>query len=909
MCTYMKSGNGLRVSETPQSLNISPFRRTKPGRLHLWNVYAIQVKLAWSQYQKNCKFKWLAATALCLSLFLADVNGETIVYTFKGVGNGTFGGVPFNGSQFALSVFADTTNVVQSSGLSTVNGWASAVGIDGIGCGNFITGKSVFDSSGLNALGLSEAGGSDMLDLISPVFASYNLLSPFGPVGPFSPQPGTLGINEATTSGQVDFSSLGNIFFEVSVGDTSPPRFLLEPTNQVVMAGNPATLTGSVIAVQPIAYQWLMSGTNLPGMVNSNLSITDVQSANAGDYAIVVTNQFGAVKSQVATVTVLPVAPVLTLQPLSQSVILGSNVTLTAAGKGSEPLRWQWYLGGNVLADATNAVLTITNIPTTDGGDYVAIISNQVGVATSQVAVVTIIATPVFPTQPVSQCASFGSTVDFAAAVETPLPFGWQWYFNGTEITGATSGTLTISNVQTSSFGNYWAVVTNAFGSSTSTVATLSYAPVVAWGDSRLGQTIVPVAATNVIALAGGDFHNIVLRRDNTVLAFGCDCWFVQYPGPIDVSAEGTNIVQIAAGSADSLGVRADGTVLLWGFLLGDTTNTIPLEATNVAAMALGCGAQHALALRRDGSVVDWGSNPNLVSTNIPPTATNIVGVSAGSYHSIAVRADGTVISWGDQGQASVPASATNIVAVASGWYQNLGLCADGTLVGWGTGVGTITTSNVVAIACGGHHDLALHANGTVSAWGDNTYGQSIVPTWATNIVGIAGTSFDSLGLVGDGPPVVTCPLVNRSILTGRTVYFYATAVGATPLSYQWQFNGTNVAGATKPILAVTNAQATQAGGYSVIVSNALGVATSSTALLTVLPRVAIIQSSSLTLTNGQLGFVASSATGLIWSVQSSSNLLQWVDVAVLTNKTGTMTFIGPVTNLTQAFYRLRLAP
>lgn len=46
---------------------------------------------------------------------------------------------------------------------------------------------------------------------------------------------------------------------------------------------------------------------------------------------------------------------------------------------------------------------------------------------------------------------------------------------------------------------------------------------------------------------------------------------------------------------------------------------------------------------------------------------------------------------------------------------------------------------------------MALRADGTVVAWGDNSYGETNVPPWATNIVGIAAGSEHSLAVPGGG--------------------------------------------------------------------------------------------------------------------------------------------------------------
>ena len=59
-------------------------------------------------------------------------------------------------------------------------------------------------------------------------------------------------------------------------------------------------------------------------------------------------------------------------------------------------------------------------------------------------------------------------------------------------------------------------------------------------------------------------------------------------------------------------------------------------------------------------------------------------------------------------------------------------------------------------------------------------------------------------------------------------------SAGRFPLTYQWQWNGTNLAGATNATLALPNLTAGQIGAYGVLVSNTLGSATSSNAPLTV---------------------------------------------------------------------------
>jgi alpha-tubulin suppressor-like RCC1 family protein len=616
-----------------------------------------------------------------------------------------------------------------------------------------------------------------------------------------------------------------------------------------------------------------------------------------------------------------PASPSITTQPTNQTVAAGNAVTLASAAGGTGPLQYQWLLDGTNLSGSTAASFSIADAQAANAGSYSLVVSSLSGVVTSQVATVTVLpSAPIFTKQPFSQACPIGAAVSFTAAVEGTEPFGgWQWYSNGLPVAGATTATLTVAQVQSSSFCQYWAVVTNAVGTNTSDTATLSFSPVAVWGYTNYGQTAVPPNATNVVALAGGDEHCLALLADGTVTSWGA----LPMPVPVDE----TNAVSIGAGSWDSLIANADGSVLLLGQIIFSGVTNVPSVLTNVAAVAYGCGAQHALVLRADGTAFDWGVlSPNpfvdfepiaALLTNMPKGATNIVSVTAGAYHCVALRADGTVVAWGDNtyGQTNIPAIASNVVAISTGWYHNLALRADGRLIQWGTSefynVGYVpaAATNIVAFACGGNHSLALRADGTLFTWGDNSAGQCSVPGWVTNVVAVAGTSYDSMALLGDGPPVISAPILNRSVVPGGKVYFRASAVGVWPLSYQWQLDGTNLAGATNALLVITNAQPAQMGAYSVVVTNVLGAASSPCAWLTVVSQQASILSQSLVLTNGQAGFTAIGPAGLNWRLQTSTDLVGWLDIMTPTNVSGTMQFSPPATNCAQCFYRLRLAP
>ena len=84
-------------------------------------------------------------------------------------------------------------------------------------------------------------------------------------------------------------------------------------------------------------------------------------------------------------------------------------------------------------------------------------------------------------------------------------------------------------------------------------------------------------------------------------------------------------------------------------------------------------------------------------------------------------------------------------------------------------------------------------------------------------------------------PPAISSQPLDRIVPVGNNVLFSVTATGTTPLSYQWYFNtNTLIAGAVSSAFTVTNAQLTNTGTYSVIVTNNFGSITSSVATLTV---------------------------------------------------------------------------
>src|ERR1017187_8338913 len=103
------------------------------------------------------------------------------------------------------------------------------------------------------------------------------------------------------------------------------------------------------------------------------------------------------------------------------------------------------------------------------------------------------------------------------------------------------------------------------------------------------------------------------------------------------------------------------------------------------------------------------------------------------------------------------------------------------------------------------------------------------------------GLTFFQLGFITTAPPTISLTSSGSTIVQGYGVTNTVTASGSTPFSYQWYFtNGvtTNpISGAITNVYSIASLQASNAGGYFVIVTNLYGKATSGIVNLTVLPN------------------------------------------------------------------------
>lgn len=287
-----------------------------------------------------------------------------------------------------------------------------------------------------------------------------------------------------------------------------------QPQSQTVIVGGAVTFSVTAAGSQPLLYQWRFNGANISGAKTTSYQMSNVQTNQAGNYTVVVSNQGGAATSSVAVLTVM-VPPSITAQPQGRTVAAGNGVTFSVTASGSAPLRYQWFQNNSALAGATTVSYTISATQPSDAGDYRVHVSNSAGDIDSSTATLTVQYAPVILAQPQSQTLTAGANATFSVSAGAFPPPAFQWRFNGAKIPGATLSSYTLTSVETTNGGNYQVIVTNSLGSTTSQLAvlTVNRPPTVALtSPANAAVFIAPVAIP--LASTASDPDGTIARVD-----------------------------------------------------------------------------------------------------------------------------------------------------------------------------------------------------------------------------------------------------------------------------------------------------------------------------------------------------------------------------------------------------------
>ena len=326
-------------------------------------------------------------------------------------------------------------------------------------------------------------------------------------------------------------------------------------------------------------------------------------------------------------------------------------------------------------------------------------------------------------------------------------------------------------------------------------------------GDGTTTRRLVPVgiddsgvlSGKTVLNVSGGYLHSLALCSDGTVAAWGSSAQgqlghgsttgsFT--PVAVDFSDAGGEVIAVAAGPFHNLALRADGRVVAWGYNnhgqlgTGDKVTylrpvLIPMTGalSGKQVIAVATGTYQSFALCSDGTVAAWGYNDEgelgdgtTVASSIPVAVDSsgvlagkqVASIAAGQYHTLARCTDGTLVSWGynargqlgcgNQSDSHVPVAVNiagvlagkAVVGLSAGESHSAVRCADGIVAAWGfntrfqLGNGSTLSSSVPAavdfsalpgrtvasVTAGRSHHYARFTDGTLAAWGENNQGQ-----------------------------------------------------------------------------------------------------------------------------------------------------------------------------------------
>ena len=290
------------------------------------------------------------------------------------------------------------------------------------------------------------------------------------------------------------------------------PVITTQPANQSAVAGQTATFSVVATGSATLTYQWKKNGTDISGATSSTYTTPATSSADNGAIFLVsVSNSAGTVTSSSATLTVTaaPVAPVITTQPVNQSVVVGQTATFSVIGTGGGTIAYQWKKSGTDISGATSSTYTT---PATAIGDsdavFTVVVSNAAGSVTSVEASLTVTAEAVKPTitgQPYAKPVTAGQTATFTVEATGTSPLRYQWKKNGTDIGDATTSTYTTPATSLADSGTeYSVVVSNDVGTATSSVGILTVTSVPIISTQPAAKTVTAGETATFSVTAAG---------------------------------------------------------------------------------------------------------------------------------------------------------------------------------------------------------------------------------------------------------------------------------------------------------------------------------------------------------------------------------------------------------------------
>ncbi|HVM50454.1 MAG TPA: immunoglobulin domain-containing protein, partial [Candidatus Acidoferrum sp.] len=720
--------------------------------------------------------------------------------------------------------------------------------------------------------------------------------------------PAGIGINP---SGVLCVADLGNnTIRSATTSSNSTPSILTQPQPQTANQGQPAIFNVVAAGSAPLYYQWRFYGTNLDGATASSYTVGSAQTNNAGPYSVVVSNSLGTMTSSNALLTVI-IPPAVTNAPQGLTINQGMDATFTVGASGTAPFTYQWLFDGATISAATSSAYTRSNAQPTDAGSYAVIVTNSAGSVTSAPAILNVNPVPTPPgigTPPQNQTVSQGSPASFNVTATGSTPFSYQWLFGTLPLAGATASSYSVASAQATNAGSYSVIVTNLYGSITSSAALLTVIlpPLISTQPSNLLAS-VSNSVTFTVGLSQGTSPAYQWRENGTAISgatqssltlpsitwssAGTYSVVVSNTAGTQTSTGATLIVQQAAfaffdgfetynkGGLDnntSGGANANSANPWWAL----STSTPQSWVTNVDnGVTPHSGAQMVCAASSSGHqdyinllyrmnagqtyygnfMCDWWFYDPFGSS--PSGATNSQDyIALAEYAPVSTTSDTSSFTTynqrmslgtynGNTGYNYLYYQARIIGGAGSfgsqnSWYNTATVRS----VGWHHArivVGIPNTANYAPVSMYIDNMLAP----TVTSPGTN-FGYNLIELNHYSTGAGIGWCYDDLTFRAANDPWIVEQPVSTSASPGQAASFSTVAVGT---GYQWQFNGANIPGATTSTYNLISVAATNFGSYACVISGTNGTLATIQALLTVTgPPAIVAQPTGLTVTQAQ---------------------------------------------------------
>ncbi|MBE2215019.1 MAG: immunoglobulin domain-containing protein, partial [Opitutaceae bacterium] len=262
---------------------------------------------------------------------------------------------------------------------------------------------------------------------------------------------------------------------------------------------------------------------------NRTVAITPA-AGQSGTTTITVTVSDGTASASdtfVLTVSSTDVAPTITSQPASVTVVAGASASFSVAATGSPAPAYQWRLNGAAIAGATGSSYAVSGAQVSHAGTYTVVVSNAAGSVTSAGATLTVNDAIAIIAQPESQTIAKGTKATLSVTA-TGSGLGYQWFAGEAgdvtaPITGATSAAYTTPKLSTTK--GYWVRVSGAGQSVDSVTALVSVvdAPRTGSGSVKRGNRATEAAPVLSASTAADGTFAVMIGQDGTLQMLAID--------------------------------------------------------------------------------------------------------------------------------------------------------------------------------------------------------------------------------------------------------------------------------------------------------------------------------------------------------------------------------------------------